>query len=150
MKDTLVIIGSHPRTRDQFDFARTDCEIWMFNEAISGQHNAWAKRADAIFQMHAPAIWRNPANRNDPGHAEWLKTQTAVTVWMQDSYPDVPMCKKYPLDEILSMIGGDPNHFLSSSVPQAMALAAYLNLYKLMSLFEIIAPHNQGFAVNKK
>lgn len=137
MKDTVCIIGSHPRTREQFDFDRTDCDVWLFNEAISQKKNTWAKRADAIFQMHDPVIWQNPNNRNDPGHYPWLKNQTEVKeIIMQDVYPDVPASTRFPLEEALKLVDIDPvkffdgdkterakPHFLSSSVPQAMALA---------------------------
>lgn len=76
MNSTVVIIGSHPRTRAEYDFSRTDADVWLFNEAISGKENKWARRADAIFQMHAEPIWRNPANRNDQNHILWLKNES--------------------------------------------------------------------------
>lgn len=124
MKETVCIIGSHPRTREQFDFTRTDCDIWLFNEAISNKGNTWAKRADAIFQMHIPTIWRNPKNRNDNGHHEWLKNQTEVPViYMQEVYQDVPASVRYPIEQVLGLVANPLEHFLSSSVPQAIALA---------------------------
>jgi hypothetical protein len=66
---TVAIVGSHPRTRQEFDFNRKYCDIWAFNEAVS---QGWCTKADAVFQMHAPVIWKNPGNRNDPKHFEWL------------------------------------------------------------------------------
>lgn len=138
MKDTLVIVGSHPRTRGQFDFDRTDCDIWLFNEAVSNKDNTWAKRADAIFQMHVPAIWRNPQNRNDPGHYAWLQSQTEVpNIYMQDEYEEVPNSVRYPLAEILRMVHDRKDHFLTSSVPQAMALAAYLKQWKRVEIYGV-------------
>lgn len=144
MTDTLIIIGSHPRTRTDFDFSRTDCEIWMFNEAVSNKENTWAKRADAVFQMHEEAIWRNPNNRNDPKHYEWLTSQNEMDVFMQDVYPDVPRSVKYPLEKIQEMIGNDPNHFLTSSVPQAMALAA-LEGYKRVEIYGVAMESNTEY-----
>ena len=76
---TLAIIGSHTRTREAFDFNRTDADVWLFNEAYSNKENVWAKRADAVFQLHDPIIWKNPKNRNDPKHYDWLKS-TLTTV----------------------------------------------------------------------
>ena len=32
-KDTLVIMGTHWKGFKYFDWKRTDCDIWMFNEA---------------------------------------------------------------------------------------------------------------------
>jgi hypothetical protein len=133
LKNTVAIIGSHPRTRGEFDFSRTDADIWLFNEAISNSANEWAKRADAIFQMHEEAIWRNPANRNDPKHYKWLSTQTAVTVYMQESYPDVPASVCYPLDEIAARF---QIKYFTSSVAYALALACYLG-YKRIELYGV-------------
>jgi len=116
---TLAIIGSHPRTREAFDFNRTDADVWLFNEAYSNKDNVWAKRADAVFQLHDPIIWTNPKNRNDPKHYDWLKS-TLTTVYMQSHYDDVPSSVAYPLDEIKAM-AGSPN-FLTSSVSMAIAL----------------------------
>lgn len=150
MNKTLAIIGSHPRTRELFDFTRTDCDIWLFNEAISNKDNAWAKRADAIFQMHVPAIWKNPRNRNDPHHYEWLQTQTDCVVWMQDAYPEVPRAKRYPLEAILDMIGNPPDHFLTSSVPQAMALAAYLGQYTRVEIYGVAMETNTEYQFQRE
>lgn len=147
---TLAIIGSHPRTRTLFDFNRTDVEVWLFNEALSGKENTWAKRADAIFQMHIPAIWKNPKNRNDPGHFAWLQSQKQATVYMQEDYPEVPKCKKYPLDGILDMLGDKENHFLTSSVPQALALAAYLGTYDRVEVYGVAMETNTEYQFQRE
>lgn len=73
MKNTLVILGNFPQTRDLFDYNRTDCDIWAFNESMAFE---FFKRADVIFQMHNPVIWRNPKNRNDANHYLWLTNQS--------------------------------------------------------------------------
>jgi len=125
--NTVAIVGSHPRTRALFDFDRTDCAVWIFNEAFTDPQG-WAKRADAVFQMHAPEIWRSPLNRNDPKHYEWLQTQTAVgAVYMQEAYPDVPAVVRYPLEEVRAMLGANFNHdrYFTSSISYAIALAIY-------------------------
>jgi hypothetical protein len=134
MNKTLVLMGSHPRTRAMFDWERTDCDIWMFNEAA---RQPWVKRCDAVFQMHSPTIWRNPVNRNDPQHYDWLKSQTEITVYMQDVYPDIPMSKAYPLQGVRDMLSGSDNHFLTSSVPQAIALAAYMGIYDRIEIYGV-------------
>lgn len=120
MKDTVAIVGSHPRTRGEFDFNRTDCDIWIFNEALS---NRTFPRADAVFQMHVPPIWRNPANRNDAHHFEWLQEpKDGTEVYMQDQYPDVPRSVRYPLEEVTERFG--VRHF-TSSIAYALALACF-------------------------
>lgn len=131
--------------------SRTDADVWLFNEAISNPNNhSWAKRADAVFQMHVPTIWRNPGNRNDPHHYEWLKTQTDCVVWMQDEYPEVLMAKRYPLDGILAMIGDAKAHFLTSSVPQAMALAAYLGCYTRVEIYGVAMETNTEYQFQRE
>lgn len=150
MNKTLAIIGSHPRTRELFDFDRQDVDVWLFNEAISNKANTWAKRADAIFQMHIPAIWKNPNNRNDPGHYDWLKSQTTTTVYMQEQYVDIPMAKAYPLEGILDMLGDRENHFLTSSVPQAMALAAYLGIYDRVEIYGVAMETNTEYQFQRE
>lgn len=145
MKSTVAIVGSHPRTRGDFDFTRTDCDVWLFNEAISNKGNTWAKRADAIFQMHIPVIWQNPNNRNDSGHYGWLKTQTEVPIiYMQEAYPDVPRAVKYPLEDVRALLNGSPDHFLSSSVPQAIALAV-LQGYKRIEVYGVAMETNTEY-----
>jgi len=133
MKGTVAIIGSHPRTRSEFDFERTDCDVWLFNEAMSGKKNEWAKRADAVFQIHDEIIWRNPSNRNDEGHCKWLKEQKDIKVYMQDKYKDVPMSVRYPLDEITERFSIS---YFTSSVAYALALACYLG-YKRLELYGV-------------
>lgn len=149
MNKTLAIIGSHPRTREAFDFNRTDADVWLFNEAISNPVNTWAKRADAVFQMHVPTIWRNPTNRNDPHHYEWLKSQTTCDVWMQEEYPEVPKSKRYPIESVRAMTG-DGAHFLTSSVPQAMALAAYLGTYSRVEVYGVAMETNTEYQFQRE
>ena len=130
MNKTVAIVGSHPRTRGDFDFTRTDCDIWVFNEALSNEAETWCPRADAVFQMHVETIWRNPHNRNDKGHAEWLKTQKETVVYMQEMYIDVPMSKKYPLNEVCNGLHFNKRYF-TSSVSYALALASHLPYEKI-------------------
>lgn len=139
MKSTVIILGSHPRTRNEFDFTRDDCDIWVFNEAMS---QGWVQRADAVFQLHREEIWRNPANRNDPGHAAWLKSGNTPVIYMHDVYDDVPMSSKYPLDEIccellsnVSVSNGDKRYF-TSSIAYAIALGIYLG-YKRIEMYGV-------------
>lgn len=115
MKSTLVIMGSHPKTRDEFDWNRTDCDVLVFNEACS---QAWCKRADKVLQLHKPVIWKNPGNRSDPHHYEWLKSGKTPVIYMQADYLEVPKCKKYPLDAVLK-IG---RRYLTCSAAFAVAL----------------------------
>ena len=123
---TIAIVGSHPRTRSAFDFARTDCDVWVFNEALA-EPSGWCKRADAVFQMHNPAIWRSPLNRNDPKHYDWLKSGNTPEVIMQERYEDVPKASKYPLEQIQKTLLANfsVKRYFTSSISYAIALAIY-------------------------
>lgn len=139
MKEILAIAGSHPRAAETFDFDRTDCDIWVFNEALTNQI-AWMKRADAVFQMHVEAIWKNPKNRNDPKHYEWLKSGETPTIYMQEQYPDVPKSVRFPLEEIKRELlptfhwqgrNKEGDHYFSSTFCYALALGIYLGYQKI-------------------
>ena len=127
MKPTVAIVGSHPITSQDFDFDRTDCDVWVFNEALNTD---WCKRADGVFQIHQPVIWRSRTNRNDPHHYEWLQEQTESTIYMIDQYEDVPKSEKYPLDEIMDKFWNAEKYF-TSSVAYALALAIYKGYEKI-------------------
>jgi len=121
MNKTLAIIGSHPNAK-AFDFDRQDVDIYAFNEALA---NGWLKRADVIFQMHAPAIWKNPGNRNDPNHAKWLMSGETPRIMMQEKYPDVPKAERYPLEDVLALFGNFDKRYFTSSIAYAIAYGIY-------------------------
>lgn len=110
------------------DFSR-DVDVWVFNEALKQQE--WITRADAVFQMHLEAIWRNPNNRNDPEHYQWLSSGETPTIYMQDTYPDVPMSARYPLEDVVDTLlprfewqglSRSGNKYFSSTFCYALAL----------------------------
>ena len=151
MKDTCVIFGSFDDgSREEFDWTRQDCDLWAFNEAISKNH--WVHWCTGVLQMHLPSIWKNPLNRNDSKHLEWLKTNDAIPVFMLEDFPDVPMAQKYPLDEIVSallphferdknLVWDDRGMYATSSLAYGVALAIYKG-YKRLELWGI------GLAMN--
>lgn len=134
MRETIAIIGSHPGTRGEFDFDRTDADVWVFNEAL---RSTWCKRADAVFQLHKPVIWRSSQNRNDTKHYEWLQT-TSVPVYMMEHYEDVPSSVKYPLDDIIADVFGNNQQipYFTSSIAYAIALAVYRG-YKRIEIYGV-------------
>ena len=135
----LVILGSHPRTRSDVDFNDPNLEIWAFNEVLV--HEGFCKRADAIFQMHPKAVWNNPLNSSDLEAADWLKGKKGQTpvIWMLEQYPEVPMARKYPFDEIRETIlpnfhldsAKNRKDFYGSSVAYSTALGIYLGYKKI-------------------
>jgi hypothetical protein len=139
--NTLVILGNYDGTRHIYNQAREDCDVWVFNEMMGKTNpDQWVKRADAVFQMHVEPIWRNPANRTDPGHYDWLKSNKEIPVYMQERYPDVPMSQKYPLEEIKFTLlrnfavvtgGKRRKNVFSSTISYALALGIYKGYSKI-------------------
>lgn len=133
-------MGTHPRGKEEFDWKRHDCDIWMFNETPNLKDEEGKliyPRADVTFQLHHEAIWKNPKNRSDEEHYKWITTEKTTDVYMQKAYKEVPMAKKYPIDEIFSMLGNIKNNingeerdfrYITSSPEFALALVA--NLWK--------------------
>ena len=124
----VCIVGSNKLTRHLIDWDQ-DADYWLFNEA--GAH-PWAKRVTGVFQMHAPAIWRNRGNVNDAGHYDWLQQRHPFPIWMQERYPDVPSSRAYPLAAICAMLlpsiqrkNGEDVRYFTSSAAYAIALAIW-------------------------
>jgi len=142
MKKTLVIMGSHSRTVSLFDWSRTDCEIWLFNEAANAKNEKGQlkyPKCDAVFQMHHEAIWRNPKNRSDKDHYIWLSSGNTPLIYMQEAYPDVPKAIRYPIEDVLLLIKNvsmvvnskeEKFTYFTSSPDYALALAAHMCKYK--------------------
>lgn len=124
MKDILVVMGSHPRTRGEFDWSRDDCDIVVFNEAMKMD---WVKRADYVTQMHLPVIWRNPGNRNDPNHYNWLKSGNTPIILMHEAYEDVPNAMRYPIEEVLKL----GHRYLTSSAAYSIAFGIVQGYQKI-------------------
>lgn len=151
-KKTVAIVGAHTKTRDAAPWSRKYVDIWVFNESIS---IGWAKRADAVFQMHHEAIWRNPLNRNDGNYHSWMLQEHPYPIYMLDKYTDVPAAEKYPLDEVaeycLSGLLRGRNKkekigkYFTSSVNYAIALAIYQK-YESIELYGIEMESNTEYS----
>jgi hypothetical protein len=134
VKSTLVILGSHPGTREDFDWSRSDCDVYTFNEAASV--GSWVQWTSAVFQMHIPAIWKNPLNRNDKDHFEWLKGENNPPIYMLEKYDGIPQAIAYPLREVVDNLLANFRHtpsvtwrnddgYFTSTVAYAIALGIY-------------------------
>lgn len=164
MKKTLVIMGTHWKGLKYFDWTRKDCDIWMFNEAPSVKINGKPvyPMPDALFQLHHEAIWKNPKNRSDEKHFEWLKSGKTPPVYMQRTYPEVPKSIKYPLEKILALTknvkiiaDGSERIFknFSSSPEYALALAAQMYKggkgYKRVEVWGIELEHESEYVYQR-
>lgn len=127
----VAIVGSNPATREAAPWDDPNTDIWVFNEAANAP---WCRRADVVFQLHAPVIYRSPHNRSDPTHWAWLQAADPdlLVIYMQQPDPAVPASARYPLAEIVSaLLGGfhqgaaSGRGYFTSSVAYALALAIY-------------------------
>lgn len=134
MRETVAIVGSHPRTREYAPFDQ-DIDVWVFNEVMGLGH---IPRADAVFQMHRPPIWKNPTNRNDANHYAWLQQEHPFPVYMLEQYAEVPAAAAYPLEALCdALLGGQfDRRYFTSSVAYAVALAIYQG-YRRIELYGV-------------
>lgn len=130
-KKNLVIMGSHPNGSIRFDWERTDCDIWLFNEAPM---DAKYKRCDAVFQLHDEAIWKSPKNRSNEKHYQWLKSGKTPKIYMQKKYEDVPKSVRYPIEKVLKL---SSIKCLTSTPDLALALVALEKKYKKVEIWGI-------------
>ena len=121
-----------PQNIRDFDFDRNDCDIWVFNEALNTD---WCKRADGVFQIHAPVIWRSATNRNDPKHYQWLQSGETPVIFMQEKYSEVPKSEKFPLEKVFDKFP-EAERYFTSSVGYALALAIYKE-YKTIEVYGV-------------
>lgn len=126
----LAIVGSHPATRENAPFEDPDYEIWLFNEAP--QKPEVYRRWDQSFQMHKEEVYASEHNWVNETHWEWLQQDHGHrTIWMMERDERVPNSKKYPLDDVLSMV---PYNYLRSTPAMALALAVWLG-YQHIELY---------------
>jgi len=126
----LAIVGSHPETRENAPYQNEEFEIWLYNEAP--QKPETYKRWTQSFQMHKPEVYTSETNWVNKDHWSWLQQDHGDNViWMMDVDERVPNSKKYPLEEILSMV---PYRYLRSTPAMALALAIHLG-YEHIELY---------------
>jgi len=116
----------------EFDQTRDDCDVFVMNEMLS---RGAVARADYVMQLHKPVVWRSSQNRNDAKHYEWLKTNTEVTVFMAEHFDDVPMSRRFPLEEMKEYFKGAEWYF-TTTISYAIAYAIYAG-YKRIEIYGV-------------
>ena len=94
MKSVAIVGGG--LTRKIAPWSDKSIEIWQLNEAAS----ASGQRADVVFQLHDPGIYKDPGNRVDPGHWDWLKQLHNIKIYMQKADQEVPDSIEYSLSKV--------------------------------------------------
>ena len=129
----LSIIGSYGEIHRNHVF-ESNSEIWVMNGK-----GATLPRYDAVFQMHLPCDWGGGWSRR------WLQNNHRVPVYMRELYPNIPMAKRYPFEEVFNMTKHvcqkeRPLRYFTSSIAWAIALAILQNRPKIdvygVELFE--------------
>lgn len=156
LSKTVAIVGSHPATRDAAPWDDPHCEVWVFNEAAN---SSWCRRADVVFQLHAPVIYRSRYNRSDPGHWDWLQAADPkqLSVVMQACDPAVPASVRYPLDEVCAELLGEfrqsvdlaRRRYFTSSIAYAIALAIFKN-YRRIRIYGVEMASNTEYTYQRE
>lgn len=127
-------------------------DIWVFNESVS---IGWAKNASLVFQMHHPAIWKNPDNRNDPNHYAWLcQPQGKLEIMMREQYAEVPNAVRFPLEKVCELTNGlkrgdEVVQYFTSSVAYALGLGVYRG-YKDISIYGVELETNTEYQYQRE
>ena len=137
-------------------------EVCLLGFAKSTQHYAWElpetvpiwslnnafmkgfPRLDVVFDPHPIEHIAHPVyikGRPDHDRIEWLRTNTEIPVYMQKAYPEVPMAVRYPIEDVIRMVGPEGANELTSNFSLMMAFAL-LNDYKRI--------HVAGFNMSRK
>lgn len=141
MRKKLAIVGCAQTTRDDVDYSDEELDIWVLNESAQKD---WCKRADAVLQMHEPAVWMNPLNRGAKDHGDWLMSGNTPIIYMLEAYPEVPKAVRFPREEIVEKLlpnlvvdseRGRKDYF-TSTIAYGFALAIYLG-YKEVHTYGI-------------
>lgn len=116
----VAIVGSAKTTRSLAPFADPTVKIWSTNEAPLFP---WLERCDALFQMH-PRWSFTRINRVYPAYWEWLQQNHDFPIYMQQTWPDVPASRAYPLREIVEELHLDRLYF-TNTIPYMIAMAIF-------------------------
>ena len=145
----VAIVGSHPATKHYAPFNDPEYDIWVFNEAANIE---WCKRANGVFQMHDPSVYRSEFNRTDKKHWEWLQQEhDDMRIWMQEIDPDVPNSMEYPWKNVVKKLlpgfkwaNGQQIEYGTSTVAYSIALAVWLE-YDQIDLYGIDMESNTEY-----
>jgi hypothetical protein len=140
----VVIVGNNPEAY-RLPIFESQGEIWVLNGK-----GATLPRYDMVFQMHLPCDWGGGWSRR------WLRDNTTVPVMMREAYPEVPMARAYPFEDVFGMLKnathrGNPLRLFTSSVAWAIALAVLwdrkeISLYGLDLGEQEYVKQKEGFA----
>lgn len=125
---TVAIVGKAQATRGLAPYDDPDVDIWCLN--VSYRHS---RRISALFEMHPDWETTNRAGYT-PEYKLWLQQPHEFPIYMHYEDARAPACVPFPIREIGDTLGRhifrgslEVQNFYTSSVPFALALAAYQN-----------------------
>lgn len=147
--DRVAIVGFAPTSRHMAPFNDSTWDLWSLNEAaqtdVKPEDRWWKGGETAWFQIHPKWDFMRRNNRNDLGHWKWLQSRDpSVPIFMQHKFRDVPGCVRYPLEEVIDLVG----QYLTSSFSYMMALAILMK-YKEIALFGFEMAHDSEYLYQK-
>lgn len=137
---TVALAGFARSTRDLAPWEDKSIEIWGMNEGYS---DPFMKRYDRWFQLHPRWNFARPDNPNDVRHFDWLREEREYPIYMQELFPDIPGCIRFPIEEIIELIGVP---YITSTVAM-MLLFAYLEGFERIELYgiEMVSETEYGY-----
>lgn len=124
---TVAFVGFAPNTLDLLGASQAD-EIWTM---VWGYRYPQIHRIDRLFEMHpidmqAQSVKREYAKPR--AHYKWLKANKNIPVYMLKDDPNVPLCRRYPIEDAMALtahwkFGDGSAYSFKSSVDYMWALA---------------------------
>ena len=115
MKEVALVGFATSTQRLAWDLPET-VEIWGLNNAFMAEKNY--KRLDMLFDPHHLEEIKHPLlndGKETFERIEWLQSNTKIPVYMQKVHDEIPMSRRYPIEDVIRM-KGDKNDLTSTFV----------------------------------
>ena len=121
MKEVALVGFATSTQRLAWDLPET-VEIWGLNNAFMAEKNY--KRLDMLFDPHHLEEIKHPLlndGKETFERIEWLQSNTKIPVYMQKVHDEIPMSRRYPIEDVIRMAGSYNN--LTSTFALMLAYA---------------------------
>ena len=121
---SLALYGFAEATREGIWKSKAD-EVW----SIVWAYNYNTPKLDRILEMHP--IWMQAASdkpeyQKARDHWAWLQDNKTIPIYMMEQRPEVPMCRRYPIEGVGALLPESRRHkVFTSSFDFLMGLAIY-------------------------
>lgn len=104
----VCLVGFANSTREYAWELPETVPIWSLNDAFLKPF----PRIDVIFDPHYLEHIKHKAyvmGIEDTRRIEWLHTNNTTPIYMLEAYPEVPMARRYPIEDVIRMVGDKDN-----------------------------------------